>query len=306
ISADYIDSRFLDNIDCNTERDDEILQELNGVMRTTSPKMYFGDSIPSPSYSYYYYPFLNALSGYDPTSARVLGTNENNRPDYIVLFSGRGRIYLHVAPRIFGNYFILTGENYKYFDNVISSLRPDPQNIYWDEYYKTAAPSRRSSGSNSGNNDFSTLSVIKKYPPLQWAFGISVAGLLLFIFFNSRRKQRIIPVVKPVQNTTLTFTQTVGRLYLQKKNNRRIAEKMITYFYEDVRNKYFVSTATIDDNLVNILSGKSGISAKKTRELFSIIKLVQSGVEIDDATLLTLSANIENFTKTSFNGRKAL
>ncbi|MEO6290328.1 MAG: DUF4350 domain-containing protein [Ginsengibacter sp.] len=297
ISADYIDSRLLENINCNTERQGEIAAELKGNMHETHVSMYFGEHFSAPAYGYYYYPFLNAISGYDTAFARVLGINEINSPNYVVLFSGKGRIYLHVAPRIFGNYFLLTNDNYQYLENVISYLRSDPKNIYWDEYYKNSSSSRRRNTNTVADDNFSTLSVIRQYPSLLWAFRIAVAGLLLFIFFNIKRKQRIIPVVKPNVNTTVTFTETVGRLYLQKKNNRHIAEKMIKYFYEHIRNKYFITTAIINDEFINSLSGKSGVSKEKTKELFSLIQQIHTEEKVDDIELLKLNTGIENFIK---------
>jgi hypothetical protein len=297
ISADYIDSRLLENINCNTERTGEIADETRGIMHQTMVRMYFGDNFNSPGYGYYYYPFLNALSGYDTAFARVLGLNEANSANYIILFSGRGRIYLHVAPRIFSNYFLLTGDNYKYFENVISYLRSDPKNIYWDEYYKNSKSGRRKNKNNRSEDNFSTLSVISRHPPLLWAFWLAISGLLLFILFNVKRKQRVIDVVKPHVNTTLDFTETVGRLYLQKKNNTHIAEKIITYFYEHIRNKYFISTATINDEFINSLSGKSGVSLEKTQQLFSLIERIQSEKNVDDTELLQLNTEIENFYK---------
>lgn len=305
ISADYVDSRLLENINCNTERDSEIVKELNGVMSPTHVSMYFGDNFKVPTYSYYYYSFLNALSNYDTAFTRVLGVNEMNAPNYIILFSGKGRIYLHVAPRIFSNYFLLTGDNYKYFENVISYLRSDPKNIYWDEYYKNTNSSRRkNNNSNQRQDDFSSLSVIQQHPPLLWAFWIAIIGLLLYILFNVKRKQRIINIVKPNTNTTVTFTETVGRLYLQKKNNSHIAEKMITYFYEYTRNKYFISTANINDEFINSLSGKSGASIEQTKQLFSLIAGIQTGKEVNDVELLKLNAEIEKFIKINADGRK--
>jgi hypothetical protein len=298
ISADYVDSRLLENINCNTERLGEIADETRGIMHETKVSMYFGDDFNSPAYGYYYYPFLNALSGYDTSFARVLGVNEINTPNYVILFAGKGRIYLHVAPRIFSNYFLLTGDNYKYFENVISYLRSDPKNIYWDEYYKNTNSSRRKNKNSRDSEDhFSTLSVINQHAPLLWAFWLAITGLLLYIIFNIKRKQRVINIVKPNANTTVTFTETVGRLYLQKKNNSHIAEKMITYFYEHVRKKYFIGTAIINDEFINSLSGKSGVSKEKTQQLFSLIERIQSDENVDDTELLLLNKEIENFYK---------
>ncbi len=299
ISADYVDSRLLEDVGCSNYRTAEIAEEVQGYMHDTRVSMFFGNDFKAPSYSYYYFPFLNDLTGYDTAFARVLGTNEKDEPNYVILFYGRGRIYLHVAPRIFSNYFLLSGDNYKYLDNVISYLRNDPKNIYWDEFYKNTDPGRRRFGdSNTNDDNFSSLNVINQNPPLLWAFWLVVAGLLLYVLFNSKRKQRTIRERKPNINTSVTFAETVGRLYLQKKNNNHIAEKMITYFYENIRNKYFISTADINDEFINSLAGKSGVSKEKVRHLFSLIKSIQSGENTTDETLLELNTEMENFYKT--------
>ena len=297
ISADYVDNRLLENLNCNTERIGEIIDETKGFMHQTNVSMYFSDDFNAPKYEYYYYPFLNALSGYDTSFARVLGINENKRPNYIILFAGKGRVYLHVAPRIFSNYFLLTGDNHQYLENVISYLRSDPKNIYWDEYYKNSSPSRRNNKRSKADDNFSSLSVINQNPPLKWAFWLVIIGLLLYILFNVKRKQRVIDIIKPNANTTVTFTETVGRLYLQKQNNNRIAEKMITYFYEYIRNKYFISTAVINDEFINSLSGKSGVAKDKTQQLFALIEQTKLEEELDDDALLKLNEGIENFYK---------
>ena len=296
ISADYVDSRLLDNLNCNTERKAEIIDEVQGLMNQTKVSMYFGDNLAGPAYNYYYYPFLNSLSGFDTSLARELGVNEKKEPNYILLFEGKGRVYLHVAPRVFSNYFLLTQDNYKYMDNVVSYLRSDPKNIYWDEYYKNTSPGRRNNNNNKNDDsNFSSLNVISQYPALLWAFWLGVFGLLLFIAFNVKRKQRVINVVKPNINTTVTFTETVGRLYLQKKDNNHIAEKMITYFYESIRNKYFISTATINDEFINSISGKSGVPKEQTEQLFSLIQNIRSKEKVGDEELVKLNNEIENF-----------
>ncbi|MFN8247216.1 MAG: hypothetical protein U0T56_12660 [Ferruginibacter sp.] len=38
----------------------------------------------------------------------------------------------------------------------------------------------------------------------------------------------------------MAFTETIARLYLQKKDNKNIADKMIMYFNEFIRTHYFL------------------------------------------------------------------
>lgn len=294
ISADYVDEKLLDAISCTINRKGEIISEVNGKMNDTYVSMFYGKDFSPSKYSYYYFPFLNYFNSYDASITRVLGVNELNLPNYIVIFSGRGRLYLHLAPRIFSNYFLLTKDNYHYFESVTAYLRFNPQYIYWDAYYKEFSSTRNKNSLKNGDN-FSSLEVIKKNPPLLWAFYLALAALLLFVFFNIKRKQRIIEVIKPNKNSTVAFTETIGRLYLQHKNNKNIAEKMITYFYEYLRKKYFINTAVITPEFIHSLAGKSGVNEKETKELFKLINRILRQDEITDEELLELNLKIENF-----------
>jgi hypothetical protein len=300
ISADYIDRELLDKINCQTDRDSEIIREVAGKMNETYVKINRQQQ-DSAGFKYYYYPFLNFFTEYDSLNTRILGFNEMSKPNFILLFMGKGRLYLHAAPRTFSNYFLLSHNNYKYLDDVLSYLRTEPKNIFWDEYYKNKSFRRKGNGSGNGNQTdrkaFSSFNVINSHPPLLWAFWLSVITILLFILFNIKRKQRIIHEIKPNSNTTVVFTETVGRLYLEKKNNKNIAEKMITYFYEHIRNKYFMNTARINDEFMNVLSRKTGVEEAIVQNLFNTIKSLQSREDISDTELLSLNRQIQNFYK---------
>jgi uncharacterized protein DUF4350 len=303
ISADLIDHKLLEAVYCSVERKGEIISEVNGKMHDTKVSMFYGNDFNSPKYGYYYFPFLNYFSSYDTTLTRVLGVNEQDLPNYIVLFPGKGRLYLHVAPRIFGNYFLLTNDNYKYFEYVTSYLRFAPQYVYWDEYYKYfSSPQNRNTSEN--DDQFSTLKVVKENPPLLWSFYLALAGILIYILFNIKRKQRVLKTIKPNTNATVVFAETVGRLYLQQKNNRNIAGKIVTYFYEYLRKKYFINTTVINKEFIISVSGKSGVSQIETEQLFELIKNIQDQENVSDEELMELNQKIENFKKQKNDGRK--
>lgn len=305
ISADYIDYDLLNKIECETERLDEIISEVNGRMSETTVEMDFGKGFKAPAYKYYYYPFQNWFSGYDSANTRILGGNETGKPNYIIKFIGKGRLYLHAAPRVFSNYFLLTANNYQYLENVLSYLRSEPKAIYWDEYYQNQSINRRKKPQGEGNSrggdddkeKFSPFDVIKKNPPLLWAFWLAVVALLLYVLVNIKRKQRVINEIKGNTNTTVKFTETVGRLYLQKKNNKNIAEKMITYFYEHIRNSYFLNTTQVNKEFINSLARKSGVPIETTQKLFSTIDKVIADKNVNDLELLQLNELIQKFYK---------
>ena len=305
ISADYIDDYFLNKIHCSEERELQLTAEVAGKMKETSVSIQQDDNYKNASYKYYYYPFLNSFYDFDSAYTKVLGVNEMGKPDYVVFFLGKGRLYLHAGPQTFSNYFLLTKNNYQYLENALSYLRPEPKDIFWDEYYKNKKIRSRTRGvggkgnddsrDNEDSKDFSSLSVITKNSPLLWAFWLCVALIITYVVFNIKRRQRIIAEKKPNINTTLVFTETIGRLYLQKKNNKRISEKMITYFYEFVRSRFFLNTSQVSPEFITSLSGKSGIDIAATEKLFATINEVQSKEQISDVELLALNAQVENF-----------
>ena len=112
-----------------------------------------------------------------------------------------------------------------------------------------------------------------------------------------KRKQRQIRVIPPVKNDSVAFTETIGRLYLQQKNKRNVAEKIITYFYEYLRKKYFIATDNINKDFINSLAKKSGIGQNETIELFECIEKIQSGENVSDEDLFSLNQKVENFKK---------
>jgi hypothetical protein len=308
ISADFIDYGLLDALEINVERSQEIANELTGMMRVTKAAMTNTIQQSSESYRYFYYPLLNYFSGLDSTKSRVLGFNESGKPNFVVLFIGRGRVYLHAAPRTLSNYFLLTNNNYQYLSTLAGYFRSGPRFLYWDEFYKHknyssrkqqgSRSSNRRGGEDSDENDFSSFNVINEHKELKWAFWLGLLLLLLFAIFNMKRKQRIIPKVEPNTNTTVAFTETIGRLYLQKKNNKNIAEKMITYFFDHIRNNYFLTTNIINHTFMVTLARKSGVPIQQIESLFRTINSIQTSDDVEDFQLLSFNEQVQNFYKT--------
>lgn len=293
ISADYIQPELLKGFHCRVMREKEANVESLGKMQTASVMDIGYEGVPS-AYSYYYYPFYNTIQ-FEKKYGTVLGSNQNNESNYVVLKHGKGKVFLHVAPRAFSNYFLLSNNNLDYYKYVLSTIDYAPDYIFWDEYYKLP-PEKRKQQQN-GAAEFSSLRVFKKNPALMWALGLVIAGLLLYVAFNIKRKQRTIREIAPKSNATVAFTEIIGRLYLQQKNNKNIAEKQITYFYEKIRNQYFIQTSEPDNLFLQSLAGKSGVGIELIKELFTMIKHIQKAEEISEEELMNLNDKITTFNK---------
>lgn len=296
-SAQEFDENLLHELGCS------ILKELSfekyniQLYQSTGLQVKTGAPTDSSRFRYFYLPFKARFWEYDSSTTRVLGTNEYGYPNFIVVFKGKGRIFLHCDPRAFSNYFLLQKNNYQYFEKALGYLRNYPEHVYWNNYYYKLHSQQQAMNESDDSGEFSSLDEILKHPPLAAAFWLLLVMLLLYIFFGIKRRQRIIEVVKPNENTTVTFTETIGRLYLQKKDNKNIADKMVTYFNEYIRNSYFLNTNIINDDFITTLSRKSGVPREKTESLYRAIGHAHHYAVIDDFQLLSLNEQVQDFFK---------
>lgn len=241
-------------------------------------------------YQYYYQPFANYFSTINDGYARIVGYNNLKQPNFIVFFWGKGRLFLHCDARAFSNYFLLQKNNYQYLSQPLQVLPAEPEHIYWDDFYnKKNYPSQ--------GNKRSLLSALWSHPPLRWAFLLLMALFILYLVFNSKRRQRIIPVIRPVQNSSVKFAEAIAGLYLKEKNNKSISDKMITYFNEYIRGNYFLNVNTGDKEFLSSLSKKSGVPLEKTETLFRTMQQLSNISIVTDAHLVDLNNQIQQFYK---------
>lgn len=290
VSAAMIDQLLLDEVGCREIYNDPEIDELVGEMVNTSVSAV---AQPGSTYGYYYYPFQNYFTNIDSSKTHVLGYNAGGQPNLVVYFHGKGKLYLQCDPRAYSNYFLLKEDNYQYLKSTLAFTENKPQHVYWDDYYYKLRYRRNS----SSEKDFSSLNEVMKNPPLKTAFYLSLILLALYILFGGKRLQRIIKQLKPNENTTVTFTETIGRLYLQKKDNKNISDKMVTYFNEYIRNTYFLNTGQVNDDFIMMLSRKSGVGKDQVDTLYRTITATQNSAVVNDYQLLSLQEQIQNFYK---------
>ncbi len=288
IAANYIDDGLLKKISCEEISGAGSYFSVFDTLRNTNTKS------TDSAFAYFYKPFKNQIKYKDEEFTKVLGYNEEDKPNFILYFHGKGKLFLHCDPRAFSNYFLLKKENYKYMQDAFSYANNSPQHLYWDDYYRKLF-SRRA-GNNKDSN-FSTFNVIMSHPPLAWAFWLFLLLLALYITFGGKRRQRIIEKIKPNANTSVAFTETIGLLYLQNKDNKNIAEKMVAYFNEHVRNNYFLNISVVNDSFITTLSRKSGVDKEKVEALYRTIQHAHNNPVVDDYQLLSLNEQIQNFYK---------
>ena len=233
-------------------------------------------------YSYFKDNYENYFSEYDTALVQVLGKNENGNVNYLRIKYGKGNFFLNTVPLAFTNYHLLNSNNNEYVYKALSHL--PLQKTFWDDYYK------------DGNKyTGSTLQYIMSQQSLKWAYFIILMSVVLFIFFYGRRKQRIIPVIPPLTNTTVEFVETVGNLYYQQKDCKNIAEKKISFFLDFIRNKYFVKTSNFDEETIQKIADKSLLTTGKIKSILSEIEKINYSQKITEEDLVNINYQIENF-----------
>ena len=219
---------------------------------------------------------------FDTTATTVIAKNGYGNPVTIRMKRGKGSFILNSTPLVFTNIYLLTQNNQEFISSTLSAL-PDTD-LSWTEYYHIG---RMESGS--------PLRFILTTEPLAWAYYITIAGILIFMVFEAKRKQRIIPVIKPLQNTSLEFVSTIGNLYYQSGDHKNIAEKKIAFLLDYIRTNYLVRTTTFNDEFYENVARKSGHSFEDIRDLFKSIIFVNSSTMISAAQLMSLNEKIEHF-----------
>lgn len=290
ISAEYVDAQLLDTLDINVQyvAMNSLFQQVDtaGPMRYTSATVRQQDSMKAGLYGFFYFPFEAHFVRTDESKAVVLGKNDEGSPNYISVVHGNGRLFFHLNPEAFSNYYLLSEQNKKYAEDVFSYLPAERETVYWDDYYRIG---------RSPKKDFSLFDVFLANNSLKWALLMALLLLILYIAFASKRRQRAIPI-KPVNsNASISFVETIGRLYLQKKDNLNIAHKMTTYFLEYIRTKYYLNTSHLNAEFFSSLSRKSGVEETEVKQFFQFIQQLQESQTVTDAELLEYNNCMQQF-----------
>ncbi|MGB5435849.1 MAG: DUF4350 domain-containing protein [Maribacter sp.] len=196
---------------------------------------------------------------------------------------GQGQIILSAFPKAFTNYFILKDDNKDYTAGLLSYI-DGGQPIYMDNHYK------------SGKSFYtSPMYIFLNTKEFKWAYYIALIGVLFYVLFEGKRKQRAIPVVVPLKNQTLAFTRTIADMYYEKGEQKSITEHKIAYFLEYIRSHYYLDTTNQDDVFFHNLAARTNHSTEEVKDLFTMMEKLKAQTDINNSDLITLNTRIEKF-----------
>lgn len=259
--------------------------EFNYLMNAnqdSSMVSFINDRLPAGDFKYKRDAISHYFDDLDSLEYGTIATNLTDRPVAMEVPYGEGSFYFCTMPLAFTNDYLFFKNNHEYASTILSFL--PRRDVIWSEYYQL------------GRMEIATpLRVVLTAPSLKLAYMVTIVALILFMVFEAKRKQRIIPIVKPLANTTLQFIGTIANLYLRKKDHWDIAQKRIQYFQEYIHNRYFMSFKKFDRQFFEKLAAKSGNDVIEVKKLFDLIQQIKAKQTVNESELKSLSDKIEAF-----------
>ena len=179
---------------------------------------------------------------------------------------GKGEVIFVSSPLLFTNYGMLEGNTSVYIFRLMSYLADLP--VYRTEaYVKTDAMLVA---------EQSPFREFIKRPPLRWALYLALLGVVLFMIFTARLRQRVIPIMSKPANRSLEFIQLIGTLYYQRKDHVDLVRKKFKLFAEELRKTAGVDISDVntDDREYLLLAEKTGMNSDRLKKVIRQIRLV--------------------------------
>ncbi len=212
-----------------------------------------------------------------------------NHLNFIRVPYEKGYFYFHLNPLVFTNYELLSEPCLDYCEKVFSHL--PHEKTYWDEHDRIPMQTHGDKSMTKG-----PLTYLLSQAPLRWAWYTLLSLLLAYFLFRAARRQRIIPVVLPNENTSLEFVQTVGSLYFQQNDHQKLCLQKMKLFLLYVRSRYYLQTNLLDDQLFKKISVKSQIPLEHVIKIFSLYNAYQhTVVEVDADELIAFHKALDFF-----------
>lgn len=210
------------------------------------------------------------IERFNKDSIVVLAFDERKQVQFLKMKIGKGNLFLCSQPLAFTNYNVLDNQNVEFISKAMSYL--PQQTVVWDTYYKPLREMRKKS----------PLHFFFRNRALRYAIYLLILTTVCLLTFNVKRKQRAIPIVKPLANTSLQFIQTLGRLYHSQKNHKDIALKKLRFLKDFVRTKYYCE---LNEENLEELSVRMEVPLKTLEMLLSQSKYIMKSENVSENTL---------------------
>ena len=223
---------------------------------------------------------------FDSARTEVIAENTDGDPVLLRIAYGKGTILLSSTPLMFSNFAMLNSQNEEYIAGIMSCL--PTSSLHWTEYYQLGRMEATTS-----------LRYILSEPALKWAFFTLMISILILMFFEAKRDQRIIPIIKPLKNETLDFMKTISRLYYQKKDHKDLASKKILHITEHLKQHMQIDINEDLSDVIGKVAAKTLSDEQEVKKLFDQMNKISSSRYISALELKIFMARAEKIVNES-------
>lgn len=230
---------------------------------TSYPFQFYHADTVTPGYWHYFntYTMEDSLMRLD--HVEPLGMNDSLY-NFAVIPVGHGRIFTHLEPRVFSNYYLRTPEGYSYASEVFAHLSMRP--IYFDKYNRSYHYQHELDLTHVEG----PLDYLFQQPALRNAWITLLVGIMLFLLFRSKRQQRIIPIIPEVENTSIEFAKALGTLYYQSNRTKFLANEMMRLFHTFNRRRYNIQPAKKGVDNSDFIASKSKVNQALIKNIYEL------------------------------------
>ncbi|MBS1651010.1 MAG: hypothetical protein JSU07_03280 [Bacteroidetes bacterium] len=290
IAANYINSSLTDSLHLRYRNESwSYYSNIDSLLIKKGEKIKFNaKNLNTETYPYPQLVHFTYFSNFDSSKFKVNACYNDSNPVLISTGIGKGKLYLLSIPEIFSNYFVVNNPNKKAAYNILSMV--SSKTIIWDNYY---------SGNVINEEIQSPIKFILNNDSLYAAYLILIFTIILYMVFESRRRQKAIPIIEPLNNTTLEFVNVISHVYYNNNGHKYIANEKIKYFYDNIRNRFNIKTIQVDGEFILEIATISGIEVALIKQLFKYCEFLKNSTDVTELELIELYRQINNFNKNS-------
>lgn len=208
---------------------------------------------------------MDASSWNNKDVVSVSGLEHYKNADFIRINYGAGSLYLHFNPIFLSNIFFVQENKNAYFENLLAHMQL--KNVCLD---KTLRIFRINENIFDMDERKTFSDFLLKHKSLKVAWYILIFGILSFLFFAGRRKQKEIPVLEKPQNKTFRFLETISNFYWKAGNSDHIYQRECNQFIQYVKENLKLRIEDDKHLPVDLIVEKSGVSREVIVAISSI------------------------------------
>lgn len=245
--------------------------------------------------------FSNNLNLRQNVIARI-----NGRPVAICFTNENGAcVVLSSTPLLFTNYGLLFEDNSELITNLLNHANFNGRVTRYFYRKESFVEQKYASDfpilDNDDSQGDSFFGILANHLARKFATILCILIFVLFLLFCSRRRQRIIPVIKPPHNMTLDFIKQISKLYLWKGNYTEATKKSIVYFFATIEERLHLKMTDkerLSDNC-SILASITNIGQNRLEKFTQRLLIIQSSksIQIDGAEMKKLIDKMDDIIR---------